>query len=198
MAHDATQVRLVGGGKFVIGRITGKCRNIGDAALFEDTVNLKAIATDVVLSQQVDFELVCFLFFTVAYHVGEELVVGDMVYVSGQLPMSNGAIELTGRVGDTVSIEDAAKQAELCAIAILRQVATVSDNLKNVAQVIKLGGFVTSTPDFTAQPKVIDGASKVMLALFGDEGKHTRFAVGVSALPLGAVVEIDAIFQLKS
>ncbi|MDC0461754.1 RidA family protein [Alphaproteobacteria bacterium] len=126
------------------------------------------------------------------------LVVGDMVYVSGQLPMSNGAIELTGRVGDTVSIEDAAKQAELCAVAILRQVATVSDNLKNVAQVIKLGGFVTSTPDFTAQPKVIDGASKVMLALFGDEGKHTRFAVGVSALPLGAVVEIDAIFQLKS
>ena len=125
------------------------------------------------------------------------LVIEDMIYVSGQLPLVNGAIELTGQVGDSVTIEDAREQARQCAIAILRQVASVSDNLKNVERVIKLGGFVVSTTDFTEQPKVIDAASELMVTLFGDNGRHTRFAVGVSSLPLGAVVEIDAIFQLK-
>ena len=125
------------------------------------------------------------------------LVIGDMIYVSGQLPLVNGAIELTGQVGASVTIEDARGQARQCAIAILRQVASVSDNLKNVKRVIKLGGFVVSTTDFTGQPKVIDAASELMVTLFGENGKHTRFAVGVSSLPLGAVVEIDAIFQLK-
>jgi len=126
------------------------------------------------------------------------LVIQDMVYVSGQLPLINGVIELTGQVGGSVNIKDAQEQARQCAIAILQQVSTVSDSLKNVKRVIKLGGFVTSTPEFTEQPKVIDTASELMVALFADNGKHTRFAVGVSALPLGAVVEIDAIFQLKS
>ena len=125
------------------------------------------------------------------------LVIEDMIYVSGQLPLVNGTIELTGQLGDSVTIEDAREQARQCAIAILRQVASVSDNLKNVERVIKLGGFVVSTTDFTEQPKVIDAASELMVTLFGDNGRHTRFAVGVSSLPLGAVVEIDAIFQLK-
>ena len=126
------------------------------------------------------------------------LVIHDMVYVSGQLPLINGAIELTGQVGSSVSVKDAQDQARQCAIAILRQVSTVSDCLKNVKRVVKLGGFVTSAPEFIEQPKVIDAASELMVALFADNGKHTRFAVGVGALPLGAVVEIDAIFQLKS
>ena len=126
------------------------------------------------------------------------LVVKDMVYVSGQLPLVNGTIQLTGQVGVSVTIEEAKEQAIQCAIAILRQVASVSDNLENVERVIKLGGFVVSTSDFTEQPKVIDAASEIMVKIFGDSGKHTRFAVGVSALPLGAVVEIDAIFQLKN
>ncbi len=126
------------------------------------------------------------------------LVIHDMVYVSGQLPLVNGKIEITGQVGNSVSIEDAREQAKHCAVAILRQVAAVSDNLRNVERVVKLGGFVASTPEFTQHPKVIDAASELMVALFADKGKHTRFAVGVSALPLGAVVEIDAIFQLKS
>jgi enamine deaminase RidA (YjgF/YER057c/UK114 family) len=126
------------------------------------------------------------------------LVIHDMVYISGQLPLIKGAIEVTGQVGSSVSIKDAQEQARQCAVAILRQVSTVSDNLKQVKRVVKLGGFVTSAPEFTEQPKVIDAASELMVALFADNGKHTRFAVGVSALPLGAVVEIDAIFQLKS
>ena len=102
------------------------------------------------------------------------------------------------RVGSSVSVKEAREQARLCAISILRHVSTVSNSLKNVKRVIKLGGFVTSAPEFTEQPRVIDAASELMMALFGDSGRHTRFAVGVSALPLGAVVEIDAIFQLKS
>ena len=126
------------------------------------------------------------------------LVIKDMVYVSGQLPLVNGAIQLTGQVGVSVTIEEAKEQAKQCAIAILRQVASVSDNLENVERVVRLGGFVVSTSDFTEQPKVIDSASEIMVKIFGDSGKHTRFAVGVSALPLGAVVEIDAIFQLKN
>ena len=126
------------------------------------------------------------------------LVIKDMVYVSGQLPLVNGTIQLTGQVGASVTIEEAKEQAKQCAIAILRQVASVSDNLENVERVVRLGGFVVSTSDFTEQPKVIDSASEIMVKIFGDSGKHTRFAVGVSALPLGAVVEIDAIFQLKT
>ena len=126
------------------------------------------------------------------------LVINDMVYVSGQLPLIEGTIELTGQVGSSVSVKEAREQARLCAISILQHVSTVSDSLKNVKRVIKLGGFVTSAPEFTEQPRVIDAASELMMALFEDSGKHTRFAVGVSALPLGAVVEIDAIFQLKS
>ncbi len=126
------------------------------------------------------------------------LVIKDMVYVSGQLPLVNGNIQLTGQVGASVTIEEAKEQARLCAIAILRQVASVSDDLENVERVVKLGGFVVSTSDFTEQPKVIDAASEIMVKIFGDSGKHTRFAVGVSALPLGAVVEIDAVFQLKT
>ena len=126
------------------------------------------------------------------------LVIKDMVYVSGQLPLVNGNIQLTGKVGASVRIEEAKEQAKQCAIAILRQVASVSDDLENVERVVKLGGFVVSTSDFTEQPKVIDAASEIMVKIFGDSGKHTRFAVGVSALPLGAVVEIDAVFQLKT
>ena len=126
------------------------------------------------------------------------LVIKDMVYVSGQLPLVNGNIQLTGQVGASVTIEEAKEQAKQCAIAILRQVASVSDDLENVERVVKLGGFVVSTSDFTEQPKVIDAASEIMVKIFGDSGKHTRFAVGVSALPLGAVVEIDAVFQLKT
>ena len=126
------------------------------------------------------------------------LVVNDMVYVSGQLPLVDGAINLTGQVGNTVTVEEAQEQARQCAIAILRQVASVSNNLENIERVVKLGGFVSSIAEFTGQPKVIDAASEIMVALFGNNGRHTRFAVGVSSLPHGAVVEIDAIFQLKS
>ena len=126
------------------------------------------------------------------------LVVNDIVYVSGQLPLVNGAINLTGQVGNSVTVKEAREQARQCAIEILRQVASVSNNLEKIERVIKLGGFVSSTAEFTGQPKVIDAASEIMVTLFGYNGRHTRFAVGVNSLPLGAVVEIDAIFQLKS
>ena len=125
------------------------------------------------------------------------LVINDMLYVSGQLPLVDGAINLRGQVGNSVTVQEAQEQARLCAIAILRQAASVSNNLENIERVIKLGGFVASTAEFTGQPNVIDAASEIMVALFGDNGRHTRFAVGVNSLPLGAVVEIDAIFQLK-
>ncbi len=121
---------------------------------------------------------------------------GGLLHVSGQLPFKDGQL-VTGRVGDGVSLEDGQEAAKLCALMIVAQVkAALGGSLGRVERIVKLGVFVNSTGDFTDQPKVANGASELMVALFGEAGKHARSAVSVPALPLGAAVEIDAIVQV--
>lgn len=123
---------------------------------------------------------------------------GDMVIVSGQLPMRDGALQQTGLLGDSVSVEDAVAAAQLCAINILAQVKAACDgDLEKIKQCLRLGGFVASTPDFTDHPKVINGASEFMGDILAERGVHARAAVGVAALPLNASVEIEATFAIS-
>ena len=125
------------------------------------------------------------------------VVVGDMVYISGQLPMVDGKLQITGHVGKDVSPEDAKAQARLCAINLLSQLkAACGGDLSKVVRVVKLGGFVACTDDFTGQPGIINGASDVMAEVFEEKGQHARFAVGTNALPLGTVVEVEGTFQI--
>ena len=126
------------------------------------------------------------------------VIVGDMVYVSGQVPFVNGGLQVTGKVGDTVTIEQAAGEARICAINLIAQLkAACGGDLSRVVQVVKLGGFVACTADFTDHPKVINGASDLMVEVFGEAGKHARAAVGSSSLPLGVAVEIEGVFQIR-
>ncbi|MGH1478532.1 MAG: RidA family protein [Geminicoccales bacterium] len=122
---------------------------------------------------------------------------GKQVFVSGQLPMRSGQVAYTGRLGDGVSIEDGEAAAALCAINLLAQAKNAcGGDLAKLGRCLKLGGFVASTADFTDHPKVVNGASNLIAEAMGDAGQHARFAVGVSSLPLGAAVEVDAIFEL--
>ena len=126
------------------------------------------------------------------------VVTNNLVFISGQLPFINGKLTIKGKVGKDVSIDDAIKMSEACAKALLSQLkAACNGNLDKVKKVVKLGGFVASSPDFTDQPKVINGASDLIVNIFGNNGKHSRFAVGVAALPLNVPVEIDGIFEIE-
>lgn len=120
---------------------------------------------------------------------------GGLLHISGQLPFVDGKL-VTGRLGEDVSLEQGADAARACGIMILAQAKKALGSLDRVKQVVKLGGFVSSTGDFTDQPKVVNGASDLMMAVFGDAGRHARSAVGVPVLPLGAAVEVDAILQV--
>ena len=120
---------------------------------------------------------------------------GGFAHVSGQLPFVAGQL-VTGRLGEDVSLEDGQAAARACGLMILAQL-DAAGLLEKVERVVKLGAFVNSTPDFTDQPKVANGASDLMEQVFGDAGKHARAAVGVPALPLGAAVEVDAVIALK-
>lgn len=125
------------------------------------------------------------------------VIQNNLVYISGQLPMDKGKLAFTGIVGKDRTQEDAIKAAELCAINILAQLnVACNGNLEKVTRCIKLGVFVASTPEFTSQPAVGNGASNLIATIFGEKGKHARFAVGSSALPLNATVEVDAIFAI--
>ena len=125
------------------------------------------------------------------------VLANGMLHISGQLPFKDGAL-VTGRVGDGVSLEDAQEAAKLCALMLVAQMKAALGTLGRVERIVKLGVFVNSTGDFTDQPKVANGASDLMVVLFGDAGKHARSAVGVPVLPLGAAVEIDAIVQVSA
>ena len=126
------------------------------------------------------------------------VVTNNLVFISGQLPFINGKLTIKGKVGENVTIDDAIKMSEVCAKALLSQLkAACNGNLDRVKKVVKLGGFVASSPDFTDQPKVINGASDLIVNIFGDKGKHARFAVGVAALPLNVPVEIDGVFEIE-
>ncbi len=127
------------------------------------------------------------------------VISGNLVFISGQLPFINGELTIKGKVGDTVSLEDGIKMAEACAKALLSQLKSACDgNLNKVKKVVKLGGFVASTSDFTDQPKIINGASDLFVKIFGEKGKHSRFAVGTASLPLNVPVEIEGIFEIEN
>lgn len=124
-------------------------------------------------------------------------VIGDTVYVSGQVSMKDGAL-VKGKLGDDMATEDGAAAARLCAISLLAQVkAACGGDLDRLVQVVKLTGFVNSTPEFGDQPKVINGASDFLVEALGDAGRHTRSAVSAASLPFGCAVEIEGIFQIK-
>lgn len=123
------------------------------------------------------------------------VVAGGLAHVSGQLPFIDGKL-VTGRLGEDVSLEDGYAAARACGLMILAQLKAAIGSLDKVERVVKLGGFVNSTGSFTDQPKVVNGASELMAQVFGDAGKHARSAVGVPVLPLGAAVEVDAIFAI--
>jgi len=120
---------------------------------------------------------------------------GNLLFISGQLPFENGQLIHKGRLGENVSIEDGYKAARQCAINIIAQIKAAG-GLEKVARIVRLGGFVNSTADFTDQPKVVNGASDLFVAVFGDAGRHARAAVGSPSLPLGVAVEVDAIVEL--
>lgn len=123
--------------------------------------------------------------------------VGDLVHVSGQISMKDGAF-LTGKLGDDMTAEEGADAARSCAIALLAQVkAACGGDLDRLQRVVKLVGFVNSTADFGDQPKVINGASDFMVEALGDAGRHARSAVSAASLPFGVAVEIEGIFQIK-
>ena len=123
---------------------------------------------------------------------------GNLIHVAGQVPFVDGKLTATGHLGANASVEDGYEQAKICAINLIAQVKVACDgDLDRVTQVVKLGGFVASTPDFTQQPAVVNGASDLMVAAFGDAGKHARFAVGSGVLPLGCLVEVDGIFEIS-
>ncbi len=126
-------------------------------------------------------------------------IANNMVFISGQLPLENGAVKITGKLGADVSIEQGIEAAHLCGLNILAQLnAACGGDLDKVASCVRLGGFIASTPDFYDQPKVMNGASELMQQVFGDTGKHARAAVGVPCLPRNAAVEADGIFALKA
>ena len=122
---------------------------------------------------------------------------GNLVFTAGQLPVVDGKLVLTGKVGSDVTAEDAKKMAEICALNALAAISLVAD-IDQIEKIVRVGGFVNGAPGFVAIPAVINGASEFLIKLFGDvNGKHARTAVGVAELPLNAPVEIEMVVQLK-
>jgi enamine deaminase RidA (YjgF/YER057c/UK114 family) len=123
---------------------------------------------------------------------------GNLVFTAGQLPVVDGKLVLTGKVGSDVTPEDAKKMAEICALNALAAISLVAD-IDQIEKIIRVGGFVNGAPGFIAIPAVINGASELLIKLFGDvNGKHARTAVGVSELPMNSPVEIELLIQLSS
>ena len=122
--------------------------------------------------------------------------VSGLLYLSGQLPFRDGQV-VTGRCGESADEATARDAAERCGLMLLAQIKAALGSLDRVARIVRLGGFVSSAPSFVDQPKVANGASELMQAVFGDAGKHARSAVGVPVLPLNALVEIDAIVAVR-
>jgi enamine deaminase RidA (YjgF/YER057c/UK114 family) len=124
---------------------------------------------------------------------------GNLVFVSGQLPLKNGKPTQTGKLGAGVTTEQGYEAAKQCALNILAQLkAAVGGDWSKVVQVVRLGGFVACVPDYVDAPKCVNGASELMVKLFGDAGSHARAAVGVASLPANVSVEVDAIFEIKA
>lgn len=122
---------------------------------------------------------------------------GNLVFISGQIPMTEGKPSHQGKLGAGFSLENGAAAARVCALAVIAQLKeAVGGDLDRVSRCVRVGGFVNSAPDFTDQPKVVNGASDLIVEIFGDAGRHARAAVGVAQLPAGVSVEVEAIFEI--
>ncbi len=133
----------------------------------------------------------------VVAHYVPYVIADNVVIISGQLPMKEGQVAFKGKVGQDLSLEEGQAAARQCAINILTHLkAACGGNLSRVKRCVRLGGFVNCLPDYIDQPKVINGASDLMVDIFGEAGRHARTAIGVNALPLGACVEVEAAFLL--
>ena len=125
-------------------------------------------------------------------------IIGKTIYISGQAPVQNGELIYKGKVGSDISIEEGIEAAKLCVINIIAALKTgLEGDWDKLDSFVKLTGYVNCQDNFTDQPKIINGASDMLVEIFGDQGRHARVAVGSNALPLGIAVEIDAIVQLK-
>ena len=126
------------------------------------------------------------------------VLTGKLAFVSGQIPIKDGQVVYQGKVGDTQSIDDAQEAAKLCVINGLAQIEAYCGTLDNLEKIIKISGFVNSIKDFTEHPKVINAASDLLMKIFGEKGRHSRIAIGVSSLPLNATVEIDMVVEIAN
>ncbi len=127
------------------------------------------------------------------------VVAGDLVFMAGQVARSEGRMAYAGKVGRDLGVEQGQAAARLCALNLLAQLKVACNgDLDRVARCVRLGGFVNCAPDFKDQPKVVNGASDLMIEVFGERGKHARTAVGVAALPSDSAVEVEAVFQLSA
>jgi enamine deaminase RidA (YjgF/YER057c/UK114 family) len=125
------------------------------------------------------------------------VITGNLAFVSGQIPMAQGEVKFRGRVGVDLSIEQGQEAARLCCINILAQLKNaLGGDLDRVRRCVKVGGFVNCDAGYPDQPKIVNGASDLMVAVFGDAGRHARFAVGTNALPFDCAVEVEAIFEI--
>lgn len=124
------------------------------------------------------------------------VVAGDLVFVSGQLPVIDGKVGWTGKVGAAVSIEEAAKACRQSFINILVHLQVASGDLDRVIQVVRLGGFIAAAPDFTQHAGAMNGASNLATDVFGERGRHARTTIGVASLPLDAAVEVEGVFRI--
>lgn len=124
-------------------------------------------------------------------------VTGNLAVVSGQIAAKDGRVVVKGRLGADVSIEQGYEAAKLCAVNILAQLKAAIGDLDRVRRCVRLAGFVAGAPEFTDQPKVMNGASDLMALAFGEAGKHARVAVGAPSLPLGTAVEVEALFEIE-
>lgn len=122
---------------------------------------------------------------------------GKMVFVSGQIPIADGAVKYVGKLGVDVPLETGQAAAQLCAINILAQLKGAIGDLDKVVKCLRLGVFVNAAPDYTQHPEVANGASDLIAAVFGEAGKHARAAVGVGSLPRGVAVEVEALFEIQ-
>jgi len=126
------------------------------------------------------------------------VITGNTVYVSGQVPLRDGKASYVGKLGKEFNVEQGQEAARACAVNVISVIRhACGGNLDRVKRCVRLGGFVNSTPDFTAQPQVLNGASDLIVLLFGDRGRHARVAVSANSLPLGVAVEVDAIFEIE-
>ena len=133
---------------------------------------------------------------SVANYVGY-VTTGNLVFVSGQLPLEDGKVAVSGHLGKNVSIEEGYRGARISAINLLAQLkAATNGDLSRIKRVVRLTGFISSTPDFVDQSKIINGASDFLVDVLGEAGRHARISISVAALPMGAAVEVEGVFEI--